>query len=295
MSEVFFTYVGIFVSLYFALKFLLWICKYFFLSIPNFKEKYGDGFVIITGGSSGIGLSFARQFIKIGYKILLISSNKNKLLKAKKELEKINSKPEIRILQFNLNQSFDDKIIEDLDKKITEIISKEEVSILINNAGAITRKYLTDINDEELRSMIYVNTLSVTFITKIILKKMLKRQKRSLIVGSGSVMGTFRFPTRSVYGATKSYMEAFYESLEKEYGDKVDFTNLEIGGVETELNKLTTPLKINSDNFCEKSMKMLGRYNFTTTCIDHELTVLIVKKIPFLKNFVCKYLKNKFI
>ena len=294
MFENFFYYIGVLFSLYMLIKFIRWVYKNFLLSMPNFKNKYGDGFVIVTGGSAGIGLSFAKQFIKLDFKILLISSSQEKLLNAKKELEKINSKPKIEILPFNLNQPFDDKTIEDFDKKLTEILGGEEISVLINNAGVITRKYLCDISYEQVRSMIYVNTLAVTFITKIILEKMLKRKNRSLIVGSGSIMGTFRFPTRSVYGSTKSYLEAFYESLQREYGDRVDFTNLEIGAVETELNRLKMKFKVDSDTFCEKTMKVLGRYNFTTSCLQHEIAVLIIKKIPFVKDFICKYSQKSF-
>jgi len=294
MFEIFFYYIGMIFSIYYLCKLIRWIHKYYLLSLPDFKNKYGDGFVIITGGSSGIGFSFAKEFVKLNFKILLISSSKQKLLKAKQELEKINSKPKIEILPFNLNQTFDSKTIEDFDKNLTEILGGEEISVLINNAGVITRKHLCDITDEQILSMLNVNTIAVTFITKIVLQKMLKRKNRSLIVGSGSVMGTFRFPTRSVYGSTKSYLEAFYESLQREYGDRVDFTDLEIGPVETELNKLNMPLKIDSDSFCSNTMKYLGKYNFTTSCLKHEINVLIIKKLPFVKDFVCKYLKNKF-
>ena len=294
MFDYFFYYIGVLFSLYLLMKFLKWIYKHFFLSVPDFKKLYGEGFVLITGGSSGIGLSFAKQFIKLNYKILLISSSEQKLLKAKQELEKINSKSIIKILPFNLNNSYDNKTIENLDKKITELTSGEEISILINNAGVITRKNLCDISDEQIRSMIYVNTLAVTFLTKIVLQKMLKKKNRALIVGSGSIMGAFRFPTRSVYGSTKSYLEAFYESLQREYGDKIDFTVLEIGPVETELNKLPMRLKVDSDYFCEKSMKVLGRYNFTTSCLQHEIIVLLIKKVPFLKDFICKHSKKSF-
>ena len=189
MLESFFYHIGILFSLYMLIKLFKWIYKYFLLSIPDFKKKYGDGYVIITGGSSGIGFSFAKQFIKLNFKILLISSNQQKLIKAKQELEKINSTQKVQILAFNLNQPFDDKTIEEFDKKITGILSGEEISILINNAGVITRKYLCDVSDEQIRSMIYVNSISVTFLTKIILQKMLKRKSNSLIVGSGSIMG----------------------------------------------------------------------------------------------------------
>ena len=92
MFEQFFYYIGMMFSLYYAFKFIRWIHKYFLLSIPNYKNKYGNGFVIVTGGSSGIGLSFAKEFTKLDYKILLLSSSQQKLLKAKQELEKINPK-----------------------------------------------------------------------------------------------------------------------------------------------------------------------------------------------------------
>ena len=262
--------------------------------MPDYKNKYGDGFAIVTVCSSGIGLSFAKEFIKLDFKILLISSNQQKLLKANQDLEKINSKPKIEILPFNLNQTFDSKTIEDFDKKLTEILGGEEISVLINNPGVITRKYLCDTTDEQILSMLNVNMGAVTFITKIVLQKMLKRKSRSLIVGSGSIMGQFRFPTRSVYGSTKSYLEAFYESLKREYGEKVDFTCLEIGVVETELNKLKMDLKVDSDSFCSNTMKYLGKYNFTTSCLKHEINVLIIKKLPFVKDIICKYFKSKF-
>ena len=143
---------------------------------------------------------------KLDYKILLLSSSQQKLLKAKQELEKINSKAKIEILPFNLNQTFDSKTIVDFDQKLTEILWGEEISILINNAGVITGKSLCDITDEQILSLLNVNIVAVTFITKIVLQKMLKRKSRSLIVGSDSIMGTFRFPKRSVYGSTKSYL-----------------------------------------------------------------------------------------
>ena len=129
-----------------------------------------------------------------------------KLLKAKQELEKINSKAKIEVLPFNLNLTFDSKTIDEFDKKLTEILGGEEISILINNAGVITGKSLCDITDEQILSMLNVNIVAVTFITKIVLQKMLKRKSRSLIVGSDSIMGTFRFPKRSVYGSTNSYL-----------------------------------------------------------------------------------------
>ena len=282
-------YIGLTVIIYNTIKLILWIYKTYLLKPYDLKKKYGDGFVIITGGSVGIGYSLAKEFLKQNFKLLLISSKEEKLQKAKNELQKEKPSSTIEILQFNLNEPFTDKIIQELDEKITTITKGEEISVLINNAGVITRKLLCDLTNEQIRSMIYVNTLSLTLITKLIIEKMLKRNKKSLIIGSGSVMGRMRLPTRAIYASTKSFLQSFYEILQREYGKKIDFTTLEIGPVETELNKLNMPFKVNSDDFAKEAMKYVGRYNFSTGCVKHEYMTLYFWKVPFVKEYTYNF------
>ncbi len=277
-----------------AIKFLYWIYKTFLLSEQDLKKKYGEGFCIITGGSEGIGFSFAKQFLKQGFKLLLISLNKEKLEKAKNKLLKENQNSTIEILSYNLNQPFTDEIIKDFEEKISTKTKGEEISILISNAGTITRKFLCDLTEEQIRNMLYVNTVSLTLITKIIIEKMLKRNKKSLIIGSGSVVGRMRLPTRSIYGSTKAFLQSFYEILQREYGKKIDFTTLEIGAVETELNKLNMPFKVNSDDFAKEAMKYIGRYNFTTGCLKHEFMMIFFWKVPFVKEYTYIFGRNKY-
>ena len=289
LFSIFCYYIGLAVIIYNIIKLLFWIYKTYLLKPYDLKKKYGNGFVIITGGSVGIGFSLAKEFLKQDFKLLLISSKEEKLKEAKKELEKEKSSLIIEILQFNLNEPFTDQKIQELDEKITSITKGEEISVLINNAGVITRKFLCDLTNEQIRSMIYVNTLSLTLITKLIIEKMLKRNKKSLIIGSGSVMGRMRLPTRSIYASTKAFLQSFYEILQREYGKKIDFTTLEIGPVETELNRLNMPFKINSDDFAKEAMKYIGRYNFCTGCVKHEYMNLFFWKIPFVKEYTYNF------
>ena len=142
--------------------------------------------------------------------------------------------------------------------------------------------------------MLYVNTVSLTLITKIIIEKMLKRNKKSLIIGSWSVVGRMRLPTRAIYDSTKAFLQSFYEILQREYGKKIDFTTLEIGPVETELNKLNMPFKINSDDFAKEAMKYIGRYNFTTGCLKHEFMMIFFWKVPFVKEYTYIFGRNKY-
>ena len=76
--------IGFIYSIIILIKIAKWFVKYFFPSKVDFKTKYGDGWVLITGGSEGIGFAFAEEFAKQNFKILLISRSEDKLKKAKK-------------------------------------------------------------------------------------------------------------------------------------------------------------------------------------------------------------------
>ena len=62
-------YIGIIVIIKYLFKIFDFLRKYIFISKNNLKEKYGEGFVVITGGSSGIGFSFAKEFLKMKFKV----------------------------------------------------------------------------------------------------------------------------------------------------------------------------------------------------------------------------------
>ena len=131
--------------------------------------------------------------------------------------------------------------------------------------------------------MINVNVIGMTFITRAVINIMLTRKQKSLIVSSGSVNGRMRIKTRSIYSSTKSYLEAFMETLQREYGNKIDFTCLNIGAVETSLNRVKMPLKVSADEFVNSSINYLGKYGFTTGNIKHELLNILFWEIPFVK------------
>lgn len=52
-------------------------------------KSYKGSHIVITGGSEGIGLSLARELVKLDASLTLIARTQSKLEKAKAELEKI--------------------------------------------------------------------------------------------------------------------------------------------------------------------------------------------------------------
>ena len=81
-------------------------------------------------------------------KILLISLKEEKEQKSKKRIIKENTSSQIEILLFNINQSFTDEKIQELDEKISSITKGKGISILLNNPLVILRKLLCDLINE---------------------------------------------------------------------------------------------------------------------------------------------------
>ena len=264
-------YIGICVIIKFILKLLDFIRKYIFPSNNNLKEKYGDGYAIITGGSSGIGFSLAKEFLKLNFKVCLLSSNKSKLEKAQKDLLTLYPNSTIKIIDFNLDQFYTEETIKNLEEKISTELKGEEISILFNNAGVLYRGKFDSILNKNISSMINVNIFGLTILTKIIIESMKKRSKRSLVIASGSADGQLRFTNRVVYGATKSYVEAFYEGLNRDFSDKIDFTLVEVGPVKTNMNQNDLPFTNTADDFAAECIKLVGKYKFTQGSRKHAI------------------------
>ncbi len=80
--------------------------------------------ILITGGTSGIGLEMAKQLIALGNTVVITGRDISKLKQAKKEL------PTVHIYQSDVSDS---KAICELYSKVTADFPK--LDILINNAG----------------------------------------------------------------------------------------------------------------------------------------------------------------
>ena len=263
--------IGIIVIIKYLFIILDFIRKHIFSLKNNLKEKYGDGYVIITGGSRGIGLSFAKEFLKANFKVCLISSNKERLENVRKELLNLYPSSIIKIIDFNLDQFYNEETINILKERISSELKGEEISILLNNAGVAHDGKFDSISEKNITNILNVNIYGLTILTKIIIEFMKNRIKKSLIIGSGSFDGQFRCANRVIYCSTKSYVEAFYEGLSRDFPEKFDFTLIEIGPVRTDMNKKNYPLMCSADEFASECIKLVGKYKFIQGCRKHAI------------------------
>ncbi len=182
---------------------------------------------MITGATSGIGLDMAKYLAKKKYELILVSKDKEKL-----ELiqEKLSTKVTIIVADLSVEQKV---------KELYVLTRKENIDILINNAGFGVHGNLseTDLNKE--LDMINTNIKAVHILTKSFLKEM-ERKNFGYILNVSSLAAFQPGPLMASYYATKSYVYNLTAALYYEQKKKKSNVHLSIlapGPVDTEFNK----------------------------------------------------------
>lgn len=132
--------------------------------------------VLITGATSGIGLSATHRFAKGKANLILFVRNENKAIELKKELE---TKYRIQVRYYLADFSILNSV-----KNALDLILKQEkqVDVLINNAGVYSTKRLLTKDQTEL--VLTVNHLSSLLITETLTPLLSQSKGRIIQVNS---------------------------------------------------------------------------------------------------------------
>lgn len=186
--------------------------------------------VLITGATSGIGYEFSKIFMENNYDVILVGRNLEKLM----ELEDFSKKKYVRAYIYKFDLSLSENI-DLLYKKIKTEVGK--VDILINNAGIGFNGEFNEIDWQKQLDIINVNIISLTKLTKLILKDMID-QKDGKILNVASTGAYQPGPLISVYYASKAYVLSFSEALREEVKDKgINVVTLCPGATKTNFSK----------------------------------------------------------
>ena len=165
---------------------------------------------LITGASTGIGFEIAKLFAADNINLLIVSRDKQKLLKIKDEFEN-QYKIDVYTLATDLSSDSGVKDILNMVKSNSLI-----VNYLVNNAGFGDFGAFIERSIEKYREMIHLNILSLTELSYYYGKEMVKRGK-GRILNVASMAGLQPDPNFAVYGATKSYVISLTEAIHKEF------------------------------------------------------------------------------
>eukprot|EP00924_Labyrinthula_sp_SR-Ha-C_P013885 snap_masked-scaffold_5-processed-gene-16.47-mRNA-1 protein AED:0.40 eAED:0.41 QI:0/-1/0/1/-1/1/1/0/338 len=171
-------------------------------------------YVIITGGSEGLGFSIAECLIRKGYmNIILVSRSTEKLRKAKAKLEKLNGKAAVIIVSRDLREPGSGP---KLFSRIKDIDENIVVGALVNNAGMGYQSLVHEMDDEKIETSIRLNCISVASLTTQYLKLLKEKKNHGLVVNVSSLAGESVSSNVVLYSATKSFLTAFSNGLSAE-------------------------------------------------------------------------------
>lgn len=182
---------------------------------------------IITGSSRGIGRAIAEQLAGLGAKVVINYSSSPE--KAAEVVEGIVQKGGTAVaIHADLGK------VSDIEKLFTETIAAfGRVDILINNAGIMSNKPLSEVTEADFDKLFSVNVKGTFFACQQAMKHM--ENNGRIVNFSTSVTGQM-FPAYSVYAGTKGAVEQFTRQLAKEFGPKqITINAVAPGPVNTEL------------------------------------------------------------
>lgn len=176
--------------------------------------KLSGNTILITGGSSGIGLELAKRLSESGNTVIITGRNQAKLDQAKKE------HPKLHTYKSDVTNPED---IRSLYSQATKDFPA--LNVLINNAGVMkVGKFYNP--SEDLNSV--TEEVSINFNGPIWMAHQfiphLKKQKDAAIVNVTSVLGIVPMPMSPVYCATKAGLRSFTLSLR----EQLKHTNIKV-------------------------------------------------------------------
>ncbi|NLZ26557.1 MAG: SDR family oxidoreductase [Chloroflexi bacterium] len=173
-----------------------------------FENKH----VLITGGSSGIGLCIARKLVQMGASVCLLARNQTKLDEAVSTLLPLR----VHEKQYFNTLSADVADTPTLSKLIPEYLAKQAIpDVLINAAGVARPGYVEELDLEIFKWTMDIDYHGTVTMTKLLLPHFLERGSGHIINFSSlaGVLGVFGY---TAYSAAKFAVRGFTDVLRAE-------------------------------------------------------------------------------
>jgi NAD(P)-dependent dehydrogenase (short-subunit alcohol dehydrogenase family) len=232
----------------------------------SLKGTVGGKVVLVTGGSSGIGLSAACRFAEAGATTIICGRGEDKLAAAVKEIREYAGK-DAKVFSYSVDIA-DEAGCAEFVKKLQE--EHGGVDFLINNAGRSIRRAIESSYDRfhDFERTMQLNYFGSLRITMGLLPGMVAKRKGH-IVNISSISVLVNAPRFSAYVASKAALDAWTRCASSEFADQgITFTTVNMPLVRT---PMTAPTEI------YKSMPLLAPEEaadmIVQACIDKPVRV----------------------
>lgn len=213
----------------------------FYHFLKQKRMELRNNTILITGGTSGLGLEFATQLLRSGNTVLITGRNPDKLDETKRRL------PGIHTFQSDVS----DPIA--IGRLYQQVVQRfPDLNILINNAGEMRRLNLLSPAAElqypsanlldpaggllDITREVEINLSGPIRMVQQFLPH-LRKKESAAIVNVTSGLALVPFPLAPVYGATKSGLRSYTQSLRAQLKHtSVKVVELVAPGAKTPLN-----------------------------------------------------------
>jgi short-subunit dehydrogenase len=166
--------------------------------------------VVVTGGSSGIGLALAHEFARHSQAIVLIARTAGRLETA--ALEILQRYPKVRVEQLSLDISRPEAI-----DVLSSWLSEQRLycDVLVNNAAIGHSGPFSAAPPARLETLIATNVAAVARLTRAVLPAMLARGRGGILTIS-SLGALIPGPHQAAYYASKAFALSLTEAIASE-------------------------------------------------------------------------------
>jgi 2-dehydro-3-deoxy-D-gluconate 5-dehydrogenase len=170
-----------------------------------------DKSVLITGGSSGLGLQLVRLFSERGARVCSVGTHHdpkiNDAILAGRRFH------EPKFIEANLRD--EEGVLHALNEAVA---SHGAPDVVFNNAGVSLRKRFLDVEREDWNRLMEINLKGMFFVAQEAARRMIAVEKRGSIINMGSILASKAMTGTAVYSAAKAGISQMTRSIAHELG-----------------------------------------------------------------------------
>jgi uncharacterized oxidoreductase len=230
--------------------------------------------ILITGGTAGIGLEAAKQFLANGAKVIITGRDQSKLDQAKKQY------PALIAIKSDVADENDSKSL------FNQIEGLGGIDIIYNNAGVLRMSTNMGVKNErhlkEAAHEMNVNYIGVIRLNNLFME-MLQSRKESAIINTTSLLAYVPSSIEATYSASKVALRFYTETLRNHLdilNSTVKVFELLPPVVSTEMTASRNGKKITPEILVNVLIKGIQKDRFTIRVGDTKFLYIINRFFP---------------
>lgn len=199
--------------------------------------------IVVTGGSSGIGLTIAKRAAEGGARVVLVARDENDLQTAKSQIERAGGTADYVVADVGVRQQVRN-VVE------TVVARHGGFDTWVNDAGVGAYARIEEISDEDHERLFQTNYWGVVYGSTEALKHL--KGRGGALINIGSIASDMPTPLLSTYSASKHAVKGFTNSLRLELMHEnapVSLTLIKPSGIDT-------PFGENALNYMDEAAKV---------------------------------------